>query len=170
MLKRIFIIVSVLAAAFSAAAADTLTVATYNIWEGLEDNPDRKARFESWVDSVKPDVLMLNELVGFTPAKLQKLAEESGFPHSSLLKEEWYPVGVISKHPIEEINRIVTPMSIVLGQKKGLWHGLLHVRTAGIDLMVTHLSPFDYKFRKQEAQILTHYADSLGLKDYLIAA
>lgn len=169
MLKRIFIIVSVLAAAFSAAAADTLTVATYNIWEGLEDNPDRKARFESWVDSVKPDVLMLNELVGFTPAKLQKLAEESGFPHSSLLKEEWYPVGVISKHPIEEINRIVTPMSIVLGQKKGLWHGLLHVRTAGIDLMVTHLSPFDYKFRKQEAQILTHYADSLGLKDYLIA-
>ena len=40
MLKRIFIIVSVLAAAFSAAAADTLTVATYNIWEGLEDNPD----------------------------------------------------------------------------------------------------------------------------------
>ena len=32
-------------------------------------------------------------------------------------------------------------MSIVLGQKKGLWHGLLHVRTAGIDLMVTHLSP-----------------------------
>jgi len=60
-------------------------------------------------------------------------------------------------------------MSIVLGQKKGLWHWLLHVRTAGIDLMVTHLSPFDYKFRRQEAQILTHYADSLGLKDYLIA-
>ena len=54
---------------------------------------------------------MLNELVGFTPAKLQKLAEESGFPHSSLLKEEWYPVGVISKHPIEEINRIVSVQS-----------------------------------------------------------
>lgn len=169
MLKRIVIIVSVLAAALSAAAADTLTVATYNIWEGLEDKPERKARFESWVDSVKPDVLMLNELVGFTPAKLQKLAEESGFAYSSLLKEEWYPVGVMSKHPVEEVRRIITPMSTVLGQKKGLWHGLLHVRTAGIDLMVTHLSPFDYKFRLQEARILTHYADSLGLKDYLIA-
>lgn len=170
MLKRLLSATAVfIAASATLTAGDMLTVATYNIWEGLDNDAARKTKFTAWVDSVKPDVLMLDELVGFTPAKLQSLAESCGFPYSSLLKEEWYPVGVISKTPIETVNRIITPMDIVLGQKKGLWHGLLHARTAGLDLMITHLSPFDYKFRRQEAEILTRYADSLKLKDYLIA-
>ncbi len=169
MLRQLLTAVTTLAAVASLTAGDVLTVATYNIWEGLDNDPERKARFTAWIDSTKPDVLMLDELVGFTPAKLQKLAEDCGFPYSSLLKEEWYPVGVVSKTPIETVNRIITPMEIVLGQKKGLWHGLLHARTAGLDLLITHLSPFDYKFRRQEAEILINYADSLGLKDYLIA-
>ncbi|MCM1296625.1 MAG: glycoside hydrolase family 3 C-terminal domain-containing protein, partial [Muribaculaceae bacterium] len=154
---------------FSAVAQDTLTVATFNIWEGLEDDPVRRANFLQWVQTNDPDVLMIDELVGFTPEKLQKLGDDSGMPYTSLLKEEWYPVGVISKHPLETVKRIITPMEIVLGQKRGLWHGLLHVKTAGLDLLITHLSPFDYKFRRQEADIINNYADSLKLKDYLIA-
>ncbi len=167
--KLIAAIIGVLCGSSMLAAQDTLTIATYNIWEGLENDPVRYSNFLKWVEEKNPDVLMLDELVGFTPEKLEKLGKDCGMPHTSLLKEEWYPVGVVSRHPVETVNRIITPMEIVLGQKKGLWHGLLHVKTAGVDLLITHLSPFDYKFRRQEADIITNYADSLGLTDYLVA-
>lgn len=167
--KLISAIIAVLWGSSMLPAQDTLTIATYNIWEGLENDPARKEIFQKWINDTDPDILMLDELVGFTPEKLEKLGKECGMPYTSLLKEEWYPVGVISKTPVETVRRIITPMDIVLGQKKGLWHGLLHVKTAGIDLLITHLSPFDYKFRRQEADIITGYADSLKLKDYLVA-
>src|SRR5690606_37396682 len=38
-----------------------------------------------------------------------------------------------------------------------LWHGMLHAKTQGIDFIVLHLSPSDYKFRQKEASLITAY-------------
>lgn len=53
-----------------------------------------------------------------------------------------YPVGLTSKLPV----------TVVKKQPEGFWHRMLHARTAGLNLIVTHLSPFEWKFRAQEAE------------------
>lgn len=53
----------------------------------------------------------------------------------------------------------------------GLWHGMLHVETAGIDFLVVHLSPSDRAYRMREAGILRDYLESAVkpfTKDYVV--
>ena len=77
----------------------------------------------------------------------------------SFTERGWVSVGVMSKTPIE----------VVCRRMEGFWHGMLHVRTAGIDVIATHLSPFDWKFRQKEAKMIISYVDSLKLEDYFVA-
>jgi len=168
-MRKLFFIIAFCLLYICGAAQDTLKIITYNIWDGLEHKPDRREKFVEFVRSENPDILMLDELVELYADSLAMLAKDCGYEYSAILKEEWYPVGVISKTPIEVVCRKYNTIEEVFGKKIGLWHGLLHARTAGIDLLITHLSPFDWKFRLNEAKQITAYADSLGLKDYLIA-
>ena len=66
---------------------------------------DRIARFTAWVKEQSPDVLALNELCGFTEAKLKELAAGYGHPYAAIVKENGYPVGLTSKTPIQVIDR-----------------------------------------------------------------
>lgn len=150
-------------------AQNFMKVTSYNIWDGFDGKPERRQAFVDWARADSSDILMTMELVGFTADDLARLGADCGYPYTAILKEEWYPVGVMSKTPIEVVNRFVTPTEEFMVTKRGLWHGVLHARTAGIDLLVTHLSPFDTEFRKREADFIINYADSLGLKDYLVA-
>lgn len=168
-IKRRAILLSLILTAFSAVAQDTLKVMTFNIWDGFEHRPDRRENFVRFITHEQPDILMLEELVELTADSLAQLGRDCGFPYSAILKEEWYPVGVLSKTPVEVISRAWTPTEEVFEHKRGLWHGVMHVRTAGLDLLVTHLSPFDRQFRINEADYICNYADSLGLTDFLVA-
>ena len=76
-----------------------------------------------------------------------------------MVKEEGYPVGVLSKQPIEVIKK----------QVEGFWHGMMHVKTAGVDVIATHLSPFEWKYRLNEAQQIVDYIHRNHLKDYYVA-
>lgn len=169
MKRKLSFIIMLCLLSISGAAQDTMKIMTYNIWDGFEHKPDRRAGFVEFIRSENPDILMLDELVELTADSLALLAKDCGYEYSAILKEEWYPVGVISKTPIEVVCRKFNTIEEVFGKKIGFWHGLLHARTGGIDLLVTHLSPFDWKFRLREAKQITAYADSLGLKDYLVA-
>lgn len=150
-------------------AQNFMKVTSYNIWDGFDNKPERRQAFVDWVRADSSDIVMTMELVGFKADDLAKLGADCGYPYTAILKEEWYPVGVMSKTPIEVVNRFVTPTEEFFVTKRGLWHGLLHARTGGLDLLITHLSPFDYEFRRQEADFIINYADSLALKDYLVA-
>ena len=79
----------------------------------------------------------MTELVGFTEKNLGQLASEYGHKYYAIVKEEGYPVGITSNEPI----------TVVKKQVEGFWHGMLHVKTHGLDIIVTHLSPHDWKFR-----------------------
>ena len=150
-------------------AQNFMKVTSYNIWDGFDNLPERRKAFVDWARADSSDILMTMELVGFKADDLAKLGADCGYPYTAILKEEWYPVGVMSKTPIEVVNRFMTPTEEFMVTKRGLWHGLLHARTGGLDLLITHLSPFDYEFRQREAEFIINYADSLGLKDYLVA-
>ena len=81
------------------------------------------------------------------------------YPYAAIVKEEGYPVGVLSKQPIEVIKK----------QVEGFWHGMMHVKTAGVDVIATHLSPFEWKYRLNEAQQIVDYIQANHLKDYYVA-
>jgi len=121
-------------------------VMTYNVLTGFDWNQDstRGTELIKWVNTHKPDVLALQEMNGFNPERLANFAKKWGHDYSAIVKNNGYPVAITSNKPIEVKERLL----------EGLWHGMLHVETQGIDFFVVHLSPADWKFRKKEADII----------------
>jgi endonuclease/exonuclease/phosphatase family metal-dependent hydrolase len=136
-----------------------MTIASYNIWDGFRKDSVRYGKFVEWAKNKDADILVLTELVGFKANDLSRLGEACGYQYTAIQKETGYPVGVLSK----------TPIVVVSKKVNGFWHGMMHVRTAGIDAIATHLCPFDWKFRRKEAQMIIDYIDSLKLRDYFVA-
>lgn len=136
-----------------------LKIISYNIWNGFEGDSLRHARFVEWTRRQSADIIVLTELVGFKEKDLVTLGKACGYPHAAIVKEVGYPVGVLSKQPIEVITKLVD----------GFWHGMLHVKTMGIDVIATHLSPFEWKYRLKEANRIVEYIREKELKDYFVA-
>ena len=140
------------------AGKEKLRVISYNIWNGFEHDASRRANFINWIKGQQPDILAMTELVGFTEKDLGQLASEYGHKYYAIVKEEGYPVGITSNEPI----------TVVKKQMEGFWHGMLHVKTHGLDMIVTHLSPLDWKFRLKEAQMLTSYIQDNQLDNCMV--
>lgn len=129
---------------FAQKNKESLKVMTYNIWNGFDWGKDtlRQKSLIQWVKEQNPDVLALEELCGYDEAKLRKDAAQWGHPYVQILKERGYPTALTSKEPIQLIEKNVD----------NFWHGLLHVKTFGIDFFVIHLSPSDSDIRLKEAR------------------
>ena len=140
------------------ARKEKLRVISYNIWNGFEHDASRRANFIDWIKGQQPDILAITELVGFTEKNLGQLASEYGHKYYAIVKEEGYPVGITSNEPI----------TVVKKQVEDFWHGMLHVKTYGLDIIVTHLSPHDWKFRLKEAQMLTKYIQDNQLDNCMV--
>lgn len=140
------------------AGKEKLRIISYNIWNGFEHNAHRRANFIDWIKGQQPDILAMTELVGFTEKNLGQLASEYEHKYYAIVKEEGYPVGITSNEPI----------TVVKKQVEGFWHGMLHVKTHGLDIIVTHLSPHDWKFRLKEAQMLTKYIQDNQLDNCMV--
>jgi len=136
---------------------EPIRIISYNIWNGFEEN-SRRETFIQWVNKQDPDIVALQELVGFTEEDLATLGATYGHPYVAILKEEGYPVGITSQKPIRVITKKVD----------GFWHGMLHAETYGLDLVVIHLSPFEWNYRLKEAQAITNYIEENKLKSVLV--
>lgn len=139
-------------------AANTIKVISYNIWNGFEKDAARQARFTEWMNAQQPDIVALEELVGINEKDLAALAASYGHPYVAIVKEEGYPVGLTSRQPIRVVKK----------QVEGFWHGMLHAQTYGLDIIVTHLSPFEWKYRLKEAEAITHYIHENKLESCMV--
>ena len=139
---------------------ENFKVMTYNIWNGFDwgKDEDRQKKMITWIKSKNPDVLALQELCGYTQEKLQADAKKWGHNYAVILKEKGYPVGLTSNKPIKLKEKVL----------EGLWHGMLHVETWGIDFFVVHLSPADRDFRYKEAKIISEKVQNADNKNYLV--
>ncbi len=137
-------------------AHSQLKVMTYNILTGFDWNQDstRGTELIKWVNKNNPDVLALEEMNGFTQERLTEFAKKWGHSYSAIVKNDGYPVAITSNKPIEVKEKLL----------EGLWHGMLHVETHGIDFFVVHLSPADWKFRKKEADIICDRIEEAALE------
>lgn len=141
-------------------AQQNLKVMTYNIWNGFDWGKDtqRQQNLIQWVKEQAPDVLALQELCGYDEEKLRKDAAQWGHPYVQILKEKGYPTALTSKEPIELIEKNVD----------NFWHGLLHVKTYGIDFFVVHLSPSDSDFRLREARQIKSRIQELQSDSFIV--
>jgi exodeoxyribonuclease-3 len=139
---------------------NNIKVMSYNIWNGFDwgKDKDRQDKMISWITSKKPDVVALQELCGYTEKELSEDAKKWGHNYSLILKEKGYPVGLTSSKPIVLKEKV----------RDGLWHGMLHAQTWGIDFFVVHLSPSDRDFRYEETKIISEKIKNINSSNYLV--
>jgi len=125
-------------------------ILTYNVLYGFDRGASKTAGVD-WIKSQAPDVVALQELNGFTQDSLRQTAALWGHPHSEILKEEGFPVGLTSRTEIQVIEKRLDPM----------YHGYLHCKTAGIHFFVIHLSPSSSQKRQSEADFLCQQVEPL---------
>lgn len=125
----------------------TFRVMTYNIWGVFNDRKSLEDG-QAWVRSQTPDVVALQELTDTKRQNLKDIALTWGHEHSVLQKTSGYPVGITSRWPIETIKV----------QTEGMGHGYLHVKTKGINFIVVHLHPGQWRIRHRETEIILNQA------------
>ena len=83
--------------------ANSLKIISYNIWNGFDraKDIDRKKNMGDWVVLQNPDVVVLQELNGYTKEKLLQDAKKWGHNYAEIVKITGYPVGITSNKPIE---------------------------------------------------------------------
>jgi sugar lactone lactonase YvrE/endonuclease/exonuclease/phosphatase family metal-dependent hydrolase len=138
----------------AAESLQPLKIITHNVWYGFTKKPEpRHENWLKWMASQSPDVVSLQELNGYTSAKLASDALAWGHTYSVLLKEDGFPTGITSRYPITDVKRI----------REGMHHGLLRCRIRGIWFYVVHFHPSDFARRVEEAAHLQ--ADIASLQD-----
>lgn len=151
----IFLFLSVLVnPAFS--QNNRLRVITYNIYEGMRlDTAAGKPVFVEWVKQMHPDVLALQEVTGFTQVSLEKLAESYGHHYAVLLIEgEKFPVAITSKYPIVNVQKVSDNMD----------RGFIIARIKDFNVVSLHFTPFDYRKRRQEVDLLMAHINAQSSK------
>lgn len=130
----------------SFAQKPSLRVITYNILEGMKlDTANGKPNFVAWVKQMDPDVMALQEVTNFTQASLEKLAEQYGHRYAVLLIEgEKFPVAITSKYPILHVQKVSDNMD----------RGFISATIQGFNIVSVHLTPFDYRKRAQEIDLM----------------
>lgn len=164
-MKNRFLIIAIVLVAFmiikkqSVNQPSTLRIITYNVWKGFEDAPERHTAFIEWMKAQNPDIVALQELKGYTKEQLQSQANEWGHAYSTLLETKTdYHIGLTSSQPIKTLETNQDMMA----------HGLLHCKTAGMDLFVTHLSPFTYKKRQDEVTFIAEEIASISNESIIL--
>jgi exodeoxyribonuclease III len=129
-----------------------LRIVTYNLLVGFQDRSERKPQALEWIAATKPDVFAMQEMNEYTPERLSQEALQWGHAHSLLLKTDGYSPALSSRTPIENPTRFLN----------GYSHGVLYVRTRGIDIFVLHLTVRGWAQRLSEAaQVITHAKKSM---------
>jgi exonuclease III len=143
----------------------SLKVINWNVWNGFrnplsdETEKDHKLSYENgtaWIKSQKADVAVFTEFRFFNYFSEKKFLEDTGFKYFTKISQKSYPVAVASTKPIFE-QEIRT---------EGMGHGILIVKTHGVTILGTHLSPGEQaehiEKRLAEADIIMEYAQDFA--------
>lgn len=139
---------------------ETVRIISYNIFNGFNwgKDTDRQTRFVQWIQKQDPEILALQELCGFSQESLSALAQQWGHPYAAIVQADGYPVGITSKKPIQVVCKI----------QENCGHGLLHIKTYGYDILVTHLNPSSTDTRRMEAATIVRYIKEHALDKCLL--
>ncbi|WP_062108162.1 endonuclease/exonuclease/phosphatase family protein [Bacillus niameyensis] len=126
-----------------------MKILQYNVLDGCKES-GRYNQLKQLLIQEKYDIAGFNELNDWTQKEFQKEMEKIGFSHSYLfeMKSSPYFLGITAKYPIE---------LIYTEEAAPFHHGLLHVKIRDINIIVTHLSPFESIIRELETKKIAEY-------------
>lgn len=139
-----------LSAEETVAESKQLKVLNYNVFNGFRGGKSYTDAVD-WVKTIEPDIAGWQELVGWNEDRLRNAAKDWSHEYAATMKSGGYNVGLTSRTEIEVIKR----------QTSGFWHGYLHCRTAGIDVIVCHLWPGSRRGQLLEATQLRDLVQTL---------
>ena len=137
-----------------------LRILTYNVWYGFTRVPERKSVWLNWMKDQHADIVFLQELNEYSPEKLKNDAAFWGHAYSVLLKQDGFPTGVTSRHPIEDVQRMI----------EGFHHGLIRIRIDDIYFYNIHLHPSNCEFRNKEINLILDNVKTLPLNSKVVLA
>jgi endonuclease/exonuclease/phosphatase family metal-dependent hydrolase len=120
----------------------------HNILDGCAGDDDRRDAIGRWLQRQQADVVTLNELNGWQVGDaLAAFGRRWGFGHAALgrVAHSEYPVGLLSRWPIDDVRVVGRPFH----------HALLQVRIGALQIWVAHLAPTDAVQRGRECAWLT---------------
>lgn len=126
---------------------EKIRVVSYNVLSAPNDSL-RSDRLVNWLIEQDAEVSAFQEL-SMSQEEFSTKAQLWGHPYAIILKEKGLSVGISSKKPIEVISKNIN-----------FHHGFLHVKTYGMDFIVTHLHPGSWKKRLEEANIMVDYINT----------
>jgi exodeoxyribonuclease-3 len=121
------------------------------VLEGLQGSKVQQDVFVEWVSNLDPDIAVLQELNGFTEEDLSVLARRYGHEHAVRLHEKGYRVGLTSKYPLQNVQRVT----------KGMRLGYIYAEVDDWHLFALHLDPFKEEERLKELEIILAHAGAL---------
>ena len=142
------------------AQQQEMTMLSYNVLHGFNNDSLLEKRYVEWVSALKPDIIAYQELNGFTQDSLEALAKKYGHPYAILNTGVTHPIGLTSKYPIVWVQQVTTNM----------WHSYLYANVNGVHVLVTHLSPFDVESRRQDIDRVMAHARLLPAAEPVLLA
>lgn len=148
-----------------------LTVLSYNVLEGFDSaNPSSQATrmdaYVQWVGELDPDVVVYQEMNGFTEAKLLAFAKRYGHGYSALLKVGGFPTALTSKTALNNVQRIQVASNVPAFRV----HGYIYAETQGVDIFAIHLSSQSNDLVVHEAKEILAHINRLPNKDNVMVA
>jgi len=133
----------------------SMSVLSYNVLEGFKNLANKNTQFAAWVKTYNPDVILFQELNGFTDLSLVSFAATYGHTYSVLLKTTGYPTGITSKYPITDIKKVLA----------NFVHGYVSAKINGINFFSIHLTPNALGARIIEGNTVLNSLSPLLLQD-----
>lgn len=143
-----------------AGQSHTLTVLSYNVMDGFSSDSIRMRDYTAWVQQIRPDIICYQELNHFTQKKLENFAIGYGHPYAVLSKESGYPVGITSRYPIVNVQKVVDNM----------WHAYIYAQIKGYHVFAIHFSPHQYRKRQLEVAEIVAHIQTLPKKSRVLIA
>lgn len=130
-----------------------------NLCDGCADDPARLVRIGEWLAGQHADVVTFNELNGWQRPdaggglRIDAIARRWGWPEARIgaVPHSDYPVGVMSRRPIDAAQTVGAPFH----------HSLLQLRIGDLHVWVAHLTPVDAGRRLDEAGWIARAAQAL---------
>ncbi|MCD8540499.1 MAG: endonuclease/exonuclease/phosphatase family protein, partial [Leadbetterella sp.] len=145
--KCILFFLVIMASASLKAQEKEMKLINYNVLHGFNNDSTLENRFIGWAKKQNADIFTFQELNGFTPDRLEELAEKYGHPYAVINTGVTHPIAITSRYPIVMVQHVTTNM----------WHSYLYGNINGVHVFVTHLSPFEVKRRRADIErILAH--------------
>ncbi|PAV31226.1 hypothetical protein CIL05_00790 [Virgibacillus profundi] len=130
-----------------------MKIVQYNVLDGCREK-EGYSRLSNFLKNGDYDVAGFNELNDWTAEEFQVEMEKVGFKYTYLFEMDSsrFLIGIAAKFPISKISAI---------EKPPFHHGMLHVKIKDINFIITHLTPFESKFRELEAESLATYIETI---------